>query len=211
MKMKMTMQKYVSLLALVILCCGGVNFTLGMKTTFSSNSPDVFSNVFVRSFGMTSAGSIDINYEIGPDPSNSSYIMLVGVTESQRIGWYSGAGDAGSISTVCQQPSQYRTILAPGSSGNFTWSPVNVNEYSLIAMQCKPTSDSVSISISADIYNVLSDGSTGYLSIEDVMLIRVYQGEMIAYALLLAGLFGQYYFRKYGFISVIFGMSRKFL
>jgi hypothetical protein len=165
-----------------------------MKESFSSHSKDTFSTLFVKDFGMTTQGKIDISYSVTPQTNVSSYIVLVAVTENQRQGWYSGIGQSDSISTVCNQPSLLRILLS--NDGNITWAPPIVGQYSLIVMQCRPSSDYVKVSLNVDMQNVLSDGSRSYLAVEDVMLIRLFQGELLIYSLLIAGLLGQYYFRR---------------
>lgn len=172
--------------------------TLGMKTSWSTTSKGTYTSLIVKAFGMTSAGTINVQYTVEA-VNTSTYVVLVAVNEDQREGWYTSVGQSSQVNSICSQPSSYRAILGVGS-GNFTWTPKNSNQYSIIAMQCRPSINEVTLSINVDMKNVLSDGSTGYMSIEDVNYLRLYQGELIVYALLIAGLLGQYYFRRYLYV-----------
>jgi len=201
------------LLLLLILCRDG----LGMidSLTFTSNGPA--GAVVTRSFGLARRGEILITYKVYENVGGQqvllnadalarshNYLLLVIVSENQRAGWYNAVDQpasqvASSMPTLCTQPSlARRQIHGVGNMSHVVGPSEQDDQYSVIILQCRKGQggggggNPVMVDVNVVMRNARPSGNGwSYLSIDQVMSIRVLEGEMIVYALLIAGLCGQ--------------------
>lgn len=194
-------------------------------TNYQVTSNNQFSEFIIDSFGLCRGGLITVNYNVDidqqsltvPQISNDmvstiiydSYILLLILNDVEvNNGWYSNVGTSDvNIQSVCNQPSLYRQQLLLGNGTvyyNISLNHANSAQYSVAIFQCRYLPESyqkypISIDVTVEMKNPLpySDQYT-QLSIDQVMLIRVYTGEIIIYSLFLVAMLFQFYLsRKY--------------
>lgn len=187
--------------------------SIAMKTEYNTALNYPHTHFIENSFGMAQGGKIDIIYEMNPSNLERSYSIILIISESQKRGWYSGVENGQTDTyTLCNQPSLYRKTIQ--NSGNISYSVKENDKYSVLFMQCRKNDRSdQTINIHLKMMNKQPSGDDySYLPIQKVMMLRVTQGALILYSLLLIGLSGQFVFfgmwmRK---IHILFGLTLLF-
>ena len=195
-----------------ILCCylQGIQ---GIITDVTVNSANYFAQYVQKSFGLADDGRIEIDYDIRVKDENlgyNNYILIIIMNEEQRLDYYDDIGGSSSkinsnIDYLCTLPSMHRQIiqtLPASGSYNYTISKSNggTDQYTVAVLQCRSSTqqgNSIHAYVKATTKNIDPSG-TGYnqLDIQDVMLVRLYLGEIFIYTLLLIGIVAQIYFAK---------------
>lgn len=173
-----------------------------IKSNFESTSSKVFGSYLQSSFGMAGNGQISIKYDVNALYSGmdyTSYVLVLIVTEAQKNGWYSGMSNAPvNIYTLCNAPSQYRERVY--GTGTISFNVTGSDRFSVLVLQCLNGNSNNPVKTKIDLSMVnarpLKDGYQ-HLPIQDVMYVRVLEGELILYVFLLIGLIGQYIFAWY--------------
>lgn len=177
--------------------------SLCYKTTYSSQSSEYIGTYLQKSFGMATGGLIHLDYSVMPtnvSASFSSYALFLIVTEKQRTSWYDKISDsslADNIDQYCTQPSMLRRRLFGNGTINFFLSnSIGHDRFTAIFLQCrKGTEENPTIThLSLQMKNAQPHSDEySHMPIEEVMTVRVLEGEIIVYCLLLLGLIGQIY------------------
>lgn len=176
--------------------------------TYSSSSTGYFSTFIVSNFGMARGGQINIDYDISstalsPTTISNSYILLLILNGQQAgNGWYNSIGSSSQsdLATLCTQPSQFRQQLT--NAGNITYNISlmhgEVSQYAVALMQCRSIaslSDSIDISVTVSMLNPQPYSSDfSHLPIDEVVVTKVLEGEIIVYFLMILAMMVQYYF-----------------
>lgn len=188
---------------------------LSVHETFSTVSTGQFADNVISSFGLARGGLINAKYDvsIGGDLSSSdsltvlsnSYILMLVLNSYEVSNFYQSFGSsATSPSDYCNKPSFYRhqiLSLTGHISLNISETLGQDDQYSLVLVQCRKFTQysdyPISISISADMKNPQPSGTDyAHLSIDEVMILRVLEGEIIIYCLFIAAMMVQYYLAK---------------
>ena len=194
---------------LLFLCLlSGLSLSLGVKSTFFYQNSGVFGSYLHQDFGMAVGGVIDVDYNVYPQDSSApfeSYMLLLVITHSQGSSWYSELQDGDlpisqNINNLCNEPSMFRkTIFGSGSAQFNIDYNVGVGQYSVVLLQCRQ--GNVNNPVNADITLYMKNprphsNEYSHYGIEDVMQVRVLEGEMIIYALLVLGMCGQLFLAR---------------
>ena len=183
-----------SLLVLLILSPA----SRGVVVSLRSAIPGAFAKAVQEDFGMAQGGVISLTYSISPHNFTAyAYPLVVIVTAQQKLGWYGGLGDGTSpqsVGNLCGQPSMSRYAIAE-ASGTIFYNVPTTDLYSVIVMQCYTSPVDIDMSIDGSMVN-LRPYSTYYshLQIQDVTLVRIFEGEVLIFVLFLVGLIGQMVF-----------------
>ena len=190
------MQQYLSSLFAALIALSICQHVCAMTHSWSTESTSLYSHLITKTFGMATGGIVSVDYKVENASINgTSYNVLVLINEGQRVGWYSSAGDDDLGGILCSYPSIQRVTV--DGIGSVEWMVNSIDLYSVIAMQCKPSSGIVKAHYTVSMKNIRPDSNQfSYLSIDTVNLIRIFQGETMFYSLLLAGLCGQFFFRR---------------
>lgn len=169
-------------------------------TDFGVTSSNTYASQIVGSFGMAAEGKIDITYSVHAQNESTnfnSYFVLIILSEAEKLGWYDG--NLQNTKTVCNQPSLLRDRVY--GNGNITFTTKVADRYSILAMQCRSAlvNNPITASVHVSMRNANPTSSTSYshLEIQDVMTLRVMEGELIIYSILFVGLVGQFYFMRF--------------
>jgi len=177
-----------------------------------------YSNI-ITSFGMAKDGIITINYRLDLTNNNNNnnnnnlneyYLLMVIVTQSQKVGWYSftinnNNDDDGTIATnilqLCNSPSQSRYNLNINNNGNYTYKIPSNDLYSILLFQCYNGNPLTSLKVELDVSLInirpINDNSKyTQFAIEEVMVPRVIDAEIILYTIFILGLIFQLYMNK---------------
>jgi hypothetical protein len=185
----------------------------GFITSATITSTSTFGQYVQKQFGMAVGGIIIVNYDIYQkiaSLSYNSYILILIISEEQRLSYYSNLDSSDStisnnINSLCTAPSMYRKViqvLPSTSEFNYTVSNDNGGSdiYSVVVLQCRSssaTNNNIHAYVKAETKNPAPTGSSyNQLPIDAVMLVRLYLGEIIIYTLLLIGICGQIYVAK---------------
>ena len=179
-----------------------VRCTYAVKGTFQQTSSNVYGNYLQQSFGMAERGLISLEYNVKASDQlipYQSYLIVLILTEAQKLGWYGGMSNVQSnINTLCNQPSLFRQKIYGQGSINFETQ--NTDRYSVLVLQCFQgySNNPISASVTYSMTNARPVGN-GYshMAIQDVTYVRILEGEIILYVLMLAGLIGQVLFARY--------------
>ncbi len=190
-------------LLFVFLCC--ILVANGAKETYSKTRSGIFGDFIVTDFGMAVGGVVEVDYNVRPQnvsaPSDS-YLLLLIMSSQQKDGWYGGLGKSDTdvtqnINNLCNQPAMLRREIFGSGSIKFDIDyAVGLDQYSVGLLQCREgyTNNPVSIDLTLNMKNARPESdSYSHFPIEQVMEVRVLQGELILYALMILGMCGQLY------------------
>lgn len=189
-------------LSIILLLLGTVS---AVHKAFTTTSSDAYAVLITKAFGMASGGLVTVDYNILAQNASAPYtsygIFLI-VDETERDSWY------GSITTTeksfnlpssyCNQPSIYRKQLY--GTGSFSYeieAEFGADQYSLIFIQCQPSNatNPIYVHIEAQMKNVRPQSTQySHLSIDEVLIPRILEGEAIVFTVLILGLSGQIFF-----------------
>eukprot|EP01032_Pedospumella_encystans_P013610 gene13610-15660_t len=154
---------------------------------------------------MAVGGVVEVDYNVRPQnvsaPSDS-YLLLLIMSSDQKDGWYGGLGKSDTdvtqnINNLCNQPAMLRREIFGSGSIKFDIDyAVGLDQYSVGVLQCREgyTSNPVSVDLTLNMKNARPESdSYSHFPIEQVMEVRVLQGELILYALMILGMCGQLY------------------
>ena len=210
----MTLNIFVLLLFIILL-----SNVFGVSITTTQNMKNTMGNVLIEQFGLARGGKIHINYSINTtyvvnatynDAIYYSNIVLLIVNQNEYNSWYIGAGNSNGVS-YCNQPSLYRKQLL--TNGNVTYD-IDMeygqpSQYSVILLRCRdyPSTTnnaqiSVDLKVSAKNPRPYSSTSFSQLSIDEVMIPRVLEGEVIVYTFMLIGCLFQFYASRHWFRNI---------
>lgn len=174
---------------------------------FTTTSSDAYAVLIAKTFGMASRGLVTVDYSISAQNESlpySSYATFLLVEETQRDSWYGTLTTKEKTfslpSTMCTQPSIFRKQVY--GSGAFTYEidpDYGADQYTLIFIQCMPSTSTnpINVHIEAQMKNARPYSSKySHLSIDEVLIPRILEGEALIYTLLILGLSGQIYFGK---------------
>ena len=190
-------------LFLCFLCC--LALTRGIKVTYTSEKSGIYGDFLVNDFGMAVGGIIEVDYSVAPKDITEpfdSYLVLLILSSDQKDSWYGGLGDSDNtvtknINTLCNQPAMLRKELIGSGSVSFDINyAVGTDRYSVALLQCRTSSSNnpISVDITLVMKNARPDSvNYSHFPIEQVMEVRVLEGELIVYALLILGMCGQLY------------------
>lgn len=204
---ELTSHKMSKAFLLACLVCGFLHIN-ALYRTYENTKSSKFGEFITQDFGMAVGGTIEINYDVGPQDSAQkfdSYVILVVTTHDQLEGWYgdmkdADGADSGSVSTLCGQPSTFRQeLIGTGSLSYEIDYSIGENRFSVGVLQCRAgyESNPVSVNVELTMKNPRPQSSEmSHYSIEHVMTIRVLEGELIIYALMILGMAGQIYLAR---------------
>lgn len=174
-----------------------------LHRTYDNTKSEVFAEFITQDFGMAVGGTIDINYNIAPKDITQpfdTYVVIIVITHDQVEGWYSDmkdGADVNAVSTLCSQPSMFRQeVYGLGTLSYEIDYAIGDNRFSVGVLQCRNGYENNPVSVSVDLtmMNPRPDShEMSHYSIEHVMEIRVVEGELILYALMILGMAGQIY------------------
>ena len=189
---------------LLLLCLGIVS---AVHKAFTTTSSDAYAVLITKDFGMASRGLITVDYSILAQNASApftSYALFLIVDSTERDSWY------GTISTtsksfslpsnLCNQPSVLRKQLY--GTGSFSYeidSSFGNDQYSIVFIQCMPSTatNPIHVHVEAQMKNARPHSSKySHLSIDEVLIPRILEGEALIYTLLILGLSGQIFFGK---------------
>jgi hypothetical protein len=195
----------INFFALCIIFLLSTNHLLnGIKVDTNVVTTEFYGTFVAESFGMAANGIIEIDYNVvaqNLSTTYNGYTMILIITEDQRTAWYSSLN-----SQSCNQPSYLRRQIFGNGKLNFTIdSRIGSNLYSVVLLQCLTSEyNPIQINLNTQLLNPRPLG-TGYshMSINNVLEVRVYEGSLIMYCLLLLGLVLQLYFAKLVYLLYI--------
>lgn len=187
-------------LVLFLICC--ILAANGIKETYSKERSGIFGDFLVTDFGMAVGGVVQVDYNVRPQNASApsdSYLLLLIMSSEQKDGWYGGLekSDTANINNLCNQPAMLRREIFGSGSINFDIDyAVGLDRYSVGLLQCREgyANNPVSVDVTLNMKNARPESdSYSHFPIEQVMEVRVLQGEMIIYALMILGMCGQLY------------------
>lgn len=177
-----------------------ITHILAVKTSFEIQSINTYAASIEQSFGMAGNGAISIDYNVNAahDGAYVSYVLILILTEAQRLGWYSTINNSpGTVNNICNQPSLFRQRIY--GDGTINFDVTSTDRYSVLVAQCLASTPGNPIKVNVDLSMTnarpASDG-VSHLPIQNVMYVRVLEGEVILYVLLMVGLVGQFVFAR---------------
>lgn len=188
-----------SILLICFFLC--ITWTNALYRTYDTTRYDIFGDFITQEFGMAVGGTIQIDYNVQPTYASKkfdSYVILLVLTRDQANGWYSDLkndANSDSIMSMCSQPSMFRQELF--GSGTLSYNidyALGENRYSVAVLQCRSGYESNPVTVSVDLTMKNprpNSDEMSHFSIEHVMEIRVIEGELIIYALMILGMLGQ--------------------
>lgn len=199
-------------ISFVIFSYSIVRAEIATRTVTAFTEP--FGYYIIKSFGLAAAGRIDIDYDVQLSAYNesevnvlswfqpSSYILILVLTEHEVDNWYNNLVNndqntvKDNIRTLCNSPSMLRRTVY--GTGSFEYIPTknNAQQFSIAVLQCETVypQETVDVSVTVEIKNPRPYSSSySQLPLEEVMVPRVVEGELIILFLMLAGLGGQMY------------------
>lgn len=191
------------LLILCLLCC-----TLtanGIKETYSKQRSGIYGDFIVTDFGMAVGGVVEVDYNVRPKNASApsdSYLLLLIMSSEQKDGWYGGLDKSdtdvtNNVNKLCNQPAMLRREIFGSGSIKFDIDyAVGLDRYSVGLLQCRQgySNNPMSVDVTLNMKNARPESNHySHFPIEQVMEVRVLQGEMIIYALLILGMCGQLY------------------
>lgn len=192
--------KLIFLAALVLLSL----YCSAIKQTTDHKSGGVFGKILVSRFGLAEGGLIEVDYDVSAqheDQPYESYMLINIMTNAERNNWYYQLDDSEStikanINSLCSQPAILRRVVyGKGKLSLRVDSSIGRDRFSVALLQCRDGSNGnpVRADITVEMRNPRPDSDDGYshLAIEDVMVVRVVEGELIIYSLFILGLIGQ--------------------
>lgn len=210
---------------MMLLLCFLINilYINAIVVDFTHTSSAPYAQVISLEFGMASRGLIKIDYDIKPKDINykyDSYILFLVLNENQRSGWYSSISDyslitePSTVSKLCNLPSTFRKVILGGNEkGSVSFEIIgSASEYSVITLECfygylvNPITTTIKLSME----NARPHSNAySHVAIQEVIIVRIVQGECIIFGLLLMGLLGQIYFARQQTkkIHILFGIT----
>jgi len=172
-----------------------------MRVSVSVTPAQVSTNTLPK----LTASEFSARYPVYSSKQMGGYMMVIVMKDEQKSDWYRTVPttDVNEMSQLCTQPSIYRHRLEFNALGqaNFTYRISETmihadSQYSLALLQCYSlTSPGIALAVAAtaEMWNV-QPGNTAaksYLGIEDVLKIRVLEGDMLIASLFLTILVAQ--------------------
>lgn len=190
-------------LLLFLLCC--VLSADAVKETYSKVRSGIYGDFIVADFGMAVGGVVEVDYNVRPqnasEPSDS-YLLLLIMSSAQKDGWYDGLGKSdgyvtNNINTLCNQPATLRQeLFGSGSIKLDIDYTVGLDQYSVGLLQCREgyTTNPMWVDMTVNMLNARPESDNySHFPINQVMEVRLLQGKMIVYALMILGMCGQLY------------------
>jgi hypothetical protein len=172
-------------------------------------SSGTFGQYVQKQFGLANGGMFEIYYDVSQkqvDNPYNSYVLILVVSEQQRADYYDNLNSnddsvSENINTLCTLPSMSRKVIQTlPETGTYVYTVSNNNGgsdlYTVLILQCRSSGNSNDIRAYVKVTSKNPDPSgNGYnqLPVEDVMLVRLYLGEIFIYTLMLMGIAGQIY------------------
>jgi hypothetical protein len=209
----------------ILLLCFIINilYINAMIIDFTHTSSTQYAQANSLIFGMASRGLIKIDYDIKPKDINNkyeSYIVFLIINENERSGWYTSIidysliTDPSTVSNLCNLPSTYRKVILGGNEkGVVSYEIVgSASEYSVITLECFNgfSNNPITTTIKLSMENARPHSNAySHVAIQEVIIVRIVQGECIVFGLLLIGLLGQIYFARQQTkkIHILFGVT----
>jgi hypothetical protein len=205
------LSNFLSCVAL-FLCCVGLSY--GIHSKYSTTSSGQFSKYVIEEFGLARGAIVNIDYAISISSDyglstdvidniiSQAYIQLLVINQFENDNYYSSIG--GTVSPSCDKASFFRQQLTSSGSIAFNISTLTGQDdlYSVLIMQCRTLSGyygdyPIDIGVTVDMKNPQPSGSSySHSGIDEVMISRVLEGEIIVYALLMVAMVAQYMFAK---------------
>lgn len=194
-----------SILFCTLLLISFIGASYGIKETYSKQRSGIFGDYLVNDFGMAVGGVIQVDYHVVPKYQTEqfdSYLLLLVISSDQKDSWYDGLGDSDgdvtkNINMLCNQPAVYRQELFGSGTINFDISySVGVDRFSVGVLQCRAgnSENPISMDITVEMKNARPNSDEySHFPIQQVMQVRVLEGELILYALMIVGMIGQIY------------------
>lgn len=188
--------------------------------TLSATSGSPFGAAVMTKFGLARHGTVRIDYSLktlkGEDTSRASMdrfnMMFIAVVlnEEQRSSYFAQfenegeqvAMSSGDANKYCNDPALARVQMFGTGTYSHTLSGMDARaeQTSVVVLQCKQGLGVQGPRITADLTvtmtNIRPDGGTDHLGVEDIMVIRTIEGELIMYWLMLGGLIAQIYYNR---------------
>lgn len=180
-----------NILLLLLIFCNLLPVVLSIYKSLDIWESGQWATTLVSNFGMARGGLVNINYNIRPMNSSmpyNSYLLLVLVSNNQRMGWYSSMpmfsdnhvitnGD--KVQDLCNKPSLYRAVVF--GTGSLTYTiPNDADVFSLYALQCVTSNDTPwlpslpTYENSDGSYSTDGDGSVNSIGVSiDVFMVNI--------------------------------------
>jgi hypothetical protein len=110
---------------------------------------------------------------------------------------FDNGGDI-NAATVCNRPSELRYHITT-ASGNTTYTARSTERYSVLLLNCRETkaNNPIDVKVKVSMENLRPErNEISHLAIEEVMVPRILEGEILIYTFMLLGLVGQFFFFK---------------
>lgn len=164
---------------------------------FENTYVDKFAVSIMDKFGMAEKGNIKISGYIkglNLTAQMRSYVVILVISDAQRVGWY---GDLTKIEYICEQPSFMRGVSVGAGVIDLSYDTTSMDIYSVLILQCWPgiAASPMKLQITVTATNPTPNSNSKiYLAIQDVMLVPIFQTDIVLCVLLFIGLLAQFNF-----------------